>query len=299
MLKAIRSYAAAGRNERDLRFQERMKAGQGSSSSEDDILPGVRRSANLQMERRRSQESRWRDTPKKGSEPGKVKASVVAEPEGRKAKSPPPIGERAAKAAAFVFRACDSTRTGTLLRWQFASAVEMMMRQKLVPYLIEQVRAAAAPAALSSDTTDPVPPFARAEQRLTRHPGIAWSLRRWTRRDWMRSFWRHRRAQTSARLMAFRDGSKSLTCICSTFTQSRSMSTTMVTGQTTAPTTANGAAARARAGTRPVEVGGGVRAARGSRSAAPPSPEGAQRRRPRRQRRPCAEAAAATAAAGG
>lgn len=54
----------------------------------------------------------------------------------------PPVPERTAKAAAFVFHACDVTRNEKLARWEFASAVEMMMRQKLVPYLIEQLDAA-------------------------------------------------------------------------------------------------------------------------------------------------------------
>lgn len=35
------------------------------------------------------------------------------------------VRERAAKAAAFVFRSCDATRSNTLLRWEFATAIEM------------------------------------------------------------------------------------------------------------------------------------------------------------------------------
>jgi len=71
-----------------------------------------------------------------------LKPSVIApHRDGRPSQPQQPVGERAAKAAAFVFRACDSTRTGTLLRHEFATAVEMMMRQKLVQYLIDQVDA--------------------------------------------------------------------------------------------------------------------------------------------------------------
>lgn len=70
-----------------------------------------------------------------------TKASVVAlenhMPNGIPLK---PVGDHASKAAADIFSACDRRRSGTLRRREFATAVEMMMREKLVPYLIEQVR---------------------------------------------------------------------------------------------------------------------------------------------------------------
>lgn len=62
---------------------------------------------------------------------------------------PPPVSEHAAKAAALVFKSCDSTRRGTLLRLEFAAAIEMMMRQRLVPYLIDQVHMHHVPCAAS------------------------------------------------------------------------------------------------------------------------------------------------------
>ena len=43
----------------------------------------------------------------------------------KKGTTRPPVSERAASAAAFVFRSCDVTRSGTLLRWEFATAMEM------------------------------------------------------------------------------------------------------------------------------------------------------------------------------
>lgn len=82
---------------------------------------------------------------------GGAKLSVVApylhEPKDKQLK---PVDDRAMKAAAFVFRACNTTRTGALTRWEFASAIEMMMRQKLVPYLIDQVHSSLHPFFVSS-----------------------------------------------------------------------------------------------------------------------------------------------------
>ena len=107
-------------------------------------LPGMhsRGHAAAPVPRRKSLDSRLREQPSRSSFVA-VKASVVAPHQHERTDQPvAPVGERALKAAAFVFRACNTTRTGVLSRWEFASAVEMMMRQKLVPYLIDQVDAA-------------------------------------------------------------------------------------------------------------------------------------------------------------
>lgn len=53
-----------------------------------------------------------------------------------------PIHARTKEAAAYIFRACNSTQSGTLSRWEFATALEMMMRRQLVSFLIDQIDAA-------------------------------------------------------------------------------------------------------------------------------------------------------------
>ena len=74
----------------------------------------------------------------------KRKVSVVARvPDQQRVMDPPaPVHERSRAAAAFVFRSCNVSQSGSLLRWEFATAIEMMMRQKLVAYLLEQIDAA-------------------------------------------------------------------------------------------------------------------------------------------------------------
>ena len=148
MLRAMRSYASSSRDDRHLERPVELDQKQGGqqqprhSKREGSELQGLRRAPVDPPVRRKSVDTRLKEQASKQNFAA-VKASVVAP--GRDAPRAlagvplPPVGERAAKAAAFVFRACDVTRSGTLLRWEFASAVEMMMRQKLVPYLIEQV----------------------------------------------------------------------------------------------------------------------------------------------------------------
>lgn len=104
-------------------------------------------------ERRRSIEARVKNETSKrrwgsgvgsasGNSPSKVSVVVAAahEPLLPLGAPVPPVSEHAAKAAAAVFKKCDLTRSGTLMRWEFAAAIEMMMRNRLVPYLIDQVR---------------------------------------------------------------------------------------------------------------------------------------------------------------
>ena len=218
MLRAMRSYASSSRDDRHLERPVELDQKQGGqqqprhSKREGSELQGLRRAPVDPPVRRKSVDTRLKEQVSM-QHFAAVKASVVAP--GRDAPSAlpgvplPPVGERAAKAAAFVFRACDGTRSGTLLRWEFASAVEMMMRQKLVPYLIEQVRSL--PAAASPSRAAAVRrTFA---YRLTCH-FLPLGIRSLTRRGSTPSSPRRRRAPTSAARKPLPVGSRSLTREC-------------------------------------------------------------------------------------
>lgn len=116
------------------------------SDAEEELseLPGLRRPSAEQRVQQETPAQQQRQSWQRQQSFTMPKASVVAP--ARHEVVPlqplPAVGEHAAKAAAFVFHACDVTRSGSLRKSEFAQALEMMMRQKLVPYLIQYVDAA-------------------------------------------------------------------------------------------------------------------------------------------------------------
>ena len=133
--------AMRSKSQQNMRAAKPSKRGQQDDDGDSmrlESFPGMRQQ--VQPEPRK--DTRPKEPPSSQMFVAAAKLSVVASLGHEQHTPDEPVGERAVKAAQFIFRACNATQSGTLQRWEFASVVEMMMRQKLVSYLIEQVDAA-------------------------------------------------------------------------------------------------------------------------------------------------------------